>query len=284
MIGVALAIGGLAVKAIFDSDAMTARPEAPSDVEAATSLSGAENSGVDSLDENPLIASLPAIMPRRGLRSLNMAEAHTEVWRRPTSSYALEVERIYERLSRSRERPNPMSVLIAGTTPQCGASTFAANLARTAAARGKRVLLIDAHRGHPTLALTIGADTPKTLIKLANRWRPLFRLQPYGQSLNLIPSLDNENRVCREIADESDYQRIDGISGNFDFVVLDGPDLSELSELKALVPAANKILLVVPDDAEHVAQSTRLMRRLSAPPEKFEGYVGSTLVHVDEAA
>jgi len=282
MIGVALSIAGLAFRVIFDNTAITAAPLTSCDADAATNSPASEK--LDFPDEYPVIASLPMIAPRRDLRALNGAEAQTEVWRRPTSSYALEVASIFERLRHSCERLNPLSVLIAGTTPRCGVSTLAANLARTAAMQGERVLLIDAHHEHPTLDLTITSDAPKTLIRLANRWRPLFRLQPYEHSLNLIPSLDNEDHVCHFISEESEYQIIDGIFGNFDFVVFDGPDISKISQLKALIHAADIFLLVVPGSAEHIVQGQLLMRLLSAKPGQFAGCVGSALVDVDEAA
>jgi len=281
MIGFTLAIGGLGLKTILQADATTVGPTTLSVVEHHSDPKNALTKSVGS--ENPLIGSLPAIAPPRGLRSPSIAEAQTEVWRRPTSPYSLEVARIYETFQPLVEQFSPLTLLIAGTLPQCGASTFAANLARTAAKQSKRVLLIDAHRERPTLGVTIGVDTPKTLIKLGNRWRPLFRMQPYEHNLNIIPLLEDEDEICKAIAYESDYQRVNGIIGNFDFVILDGPDFSRLSELKTLVPVASKILLVS-NNVQDIMLGAQWIRRLSTPPEKIAGYVGSSVFGLEQAA
>ncbi len=174
--------------------------------------------------------------------------------------------------------------LVAGATPQSGASTLAINLARIAAAQGARTLLVDAHHAHPALDLAIAPNAPKTLIRLAGLWRPLYRLAPYGQSLSLIPALADEEKLCRSIADEANYHRIEGISGNFDFVVFDGPDISQGSELRALFPAVGKILLVDSRQSGRGEDLDEKLRRLRLPAEKFVGLVRTESDRLMEAA
>lgn len=283
LIGVALSVACISLGIVFESEASSDVPN-PGAVNFGRWPADSEIPSDKVLPEHSAIASLPEILPQNGRRLLSADEAQSEVVRRPRSPYSCEVAKIYERLCGSRNSTDHIVVLVAGAEPQSGASTLAVNLARTAAARGRNVLLIDAHRTHPALNLAISPQAPKTLIKLAGRWRPLFRLQPYTQNLSLIPALDDEKNVCRDIADEMDYRPVEGINGNFDFVVFDGPDADQPDDLTELFSAVNKILLVGSDDACNDARSARLLRGLSELDEKFAGYVRRVSKNFSEAA
>ncbi len=256
MIGAALALAGLAATTIFEEP------------QAATSGSGETQKAPGRANSPPPVA-LPAIVPMPGRRRLSPVDAMEEVERRPDQPFAQAVTGVYESLKAAcRGAPGPVVVLVAATAPQAGASTLAANLARVAAARGERTLLIDAHQAHPVLDLMIPADAPKTLIELAGRERPLYRLAPFSQSLSLIPALAREQSVCRAIAGQSAYRRITGVKGNFDFVVFDGPDAGDVAALRALVPAAGQVLLVAPAEARE-ADLPQLLRRIGVEPGQF---------------
>jgi uncharacterized protein involved in exopolysaccharide biosynthesis/Mrp family chromosome partitioning ATPase len=248
-IGAALALAGLAGLAVFEEG------EA-----ATTSHLSAHEIAFD---------ALPAILPAPGRRRLPPVEAMQEVERRPAEAFAQKIDGLYRALKAARPGADgPFVVVVAATEPQAGASTLAANLVRAAAARGERTLLIDAHRAHPMLDLMIPASAPKTLIELAGRQRPLYRLEPFSQSLSLIPALAREEAVCRVIAGQSAYRRIAGVKGNFDFVVFDGPDAGNTDALSALVAAANALVLVAPNEARE-SDLAPLLERLGAAHASF---------------
>jgi uncharacterized protein involved in exopolysaccharide biosynthesis/Mrp family chromosome partitioning ATPase len=268
LIGAALALAGLAATAIFDApaDAIPDEPAAASIgldwFEPAASRAAAKGAAMGAVSVLPAITSAPG-------RRLSPVDAMEEVERRPDQPFAQAVEALYLRLKKTRSAASgPLVVLVAGTEPQAGASTLAANLARIASAHGERALLIDAHQDHPALDLMIPANAPNTLIELAGLERPLYRLEPFSQSLSLIPALAKEQAVCRAIAGQSAYRRIAGLKGNFDFVVFDGPDASDVAALRALVPVAGQVLLVAPDESAEPGLP-RLLRRIGVEPNRF---------------
>lgn len=280
LIGAALALAGLAVATLFEEGG--SEP-----VEAAASQPANQKAHQDKSPETrraggvSCLAALPAITPSIG-RRLSRVEAMSEVAWRPGSAYAQTVAALLRRLDRAgNDGDGPVVVLVAATARQAGASTLAANLARAAAEQGARTLLIDAHQAHPVLDLMIPADAPKTLIELAGRRRPLYRLDPFSSDLSLIPALPKEERICRSIAEHSAYEPITGVKGNFDFVVVDGPDAGDLQALRALVPAVGHVLLVVPDEGDGMAD---LLRRLGATPAQFAGFVRAAPGRLSRAA
>ncbi len=282
LIGAAAALAGLALAAMFDEGKpVAARPaETPASAPEGKATEREKNPDDNNVGDKDL-GQLPAIAAPSARRRLGAVEAMDEVVRRPDSAYSQAVARIYDRLGPAAA--GPVVVLAAATEPQAGASTLAANLARIAAARGLRTLLIDAHQAHPVQDLAIPAEAPKTLIDLAGVDRPLYRLAPFTQSLSLIPALAREDRLCRAIAEERGWRRIDGINGNFDFVVFDGPDAGAVEALRDLVPAVRHVLLVAPaffDDAD----LPRLLRRLGVGRDQFAGLLHNAPRRVAAAA
>jgi uncharacterized protein involved in exopolysaccharide biosynthesis/Mrp family chromosome partitioning ATPase len=280
-IGVALAISILAARAIFEeaglSSPAVSAPFAPAP------LGGGESFEVGGM---PILAALPMIAGAGNRHAPAPFAAMSEAATRPQSPYSAAVQALLLRLMRTAAvRPDaPLSVLIAGAQPRAGASTLAVNLARIAAARGERVLLIDANGARPALEQALPAVGPRTLIELAGKKRPLFRLAPFAQSLSVLPALDDEERWCAEIASEGGYRPISGLNGNFDLVIFDGPDARQNAALRALFPVVDSIVLVAPPDATEAVEISYLLRRLGVPAEKFLGFVRGAVAPMYAAA
>ncbi|MCI4680453.1 exopolysaccharide transport family protein [Rhodoblastus acidophilus] len=285
VVGAALAFGALAFATIFEAPG--AAPAADDeDGEQARDVFDEEGGKEDAAREalapssQPLecLGDLPVIAPAAGPPG-DGAAFLSEARKRPHSPFSETARAIYRRLREENDRrrdpedERPLVVLVAATWPQAGASTLAANLARVAAAEGDRALVIDAHSAHPAQDQAVSPNAPKTLIKLAGRIRPLVRLAPFSQSLSLIPAWADEERICAEIAEDSLYRPVAGINDHFDFVVLDGPDASDEEGLRALVPAADQILLVVSREPGDEADAPRLLARLGSRPGSFAAYV-----------
>ncbi|WP_374544675.1 exopolysaccharide transport family protein [Rhodoblastus sp.] len=267
VIGLALALGGLAVAALFEAP-QESQERMRSEGEPTASPPAARRK-VDAL------ADLPAIDPTPGAEEDPAAAFLSEASRRPRSAYSRMVQAVYDRLlaeaepNRAEDDDRPLVVLVAATWPEAGASTFAANLARAAASNGERVLLIDAHKAHPVQDRVAEKDAPATVIEAGGRERPLLRLAPYWQSLSLIPSWPDEDRICAAIAEKGPFETVAGLNGHFDFVVMDGPDASDEEGLRDLAAAADQILLVVSDEPGDEADAPDLLRRIGAPDRAF---------------
>lgn len=282
VIGSALALGGLALASMFETakEAETGETQPPGPKSPAPQPPSSEPPATRRRTLECL-AELPAIKGAAGARDSAAVALLSEAYRRPRSPFSAAVEAIYDRLeAEARKRRDdddaetrPLIVLVAATWPRAGASTLAANLARVAAAKGARALLIDAHAAHPAQHRAAPDNAPRTLIEAAGQTRPLVRLTPYSQSLSLIPSLPDEESVCAAIAEESVFQPVAGINGHFDFVVMDGPDASDEEGLRDLVAAADQILLVVSNEPGDEDDAPDLLRRVGAPEQAFAAFV-----------
>jgi uncharacterized protein involved in exopolysaccharide biosynthesis/Mrp family chromosome partitioning ATPase len=282
VIGSALALGGLAVASMFETakEAETGetRPPAPKAPVPEPPVPEPPATRRRTLE---CLAELPAIKTAAGARDNAAVALLSEAYRRPRSPFSETVEAIYDRLeAEARKRRDedddasrPLIVLVAATWPRAGASTLAANLARVAAAKGARALLIDAHAAHPAQHHAAADNAPRTLIEAAGQMRPLVRLAPYSQSLSLIPSWPDEQSICAAIAQESVFRPVSGINGHFDFVVMDGPDASDEEGLRDLVAAADQILLVVSNEPGDEEDAPDLLRRIGAPEQDFAAIV-----------
>ncbi|MGP0106087.1 GumC family protein [Rhodoblastus sp.] len=267
LVGAALAFGALALAAIFEAP----RLDPTGNDENSGKTRGPAPRPIRPAKPVECLGDLPDIAPAAGARA-DAAAFLREARTRPGSPFSEMAHAVYRRLRETRDASDerPLAALVASTAPGAGASTLAANLARVAAADGARVLLIDAHPARPAQDRVLKAETPKTLIRLAGRIRPLVRLTPFSQSLSLIPAWTDEERICAEIARESFYNPVAGVNGHFDFVVFDGPDAGDADSLRALAAAADCVLLVVPRDA---ADASRLLAQIGAPAKAYAGYV-----------
>ncbi|HUO55797.1 MAG TPA: exopolysaccharide transport family protein [Rhodoblastus sp.] len=278
VIGAALGFGGLALSVMFEAPG--AARECVAEVENAAAK----------IPTRPPPKTLAWLADLPPLAPAGAEELLREAQRRPDSPFSEIVRTIYHQLRdeaearRGAEDQRPLVVLVAATAPHAGASTLAANLARVAAAADERALLIDAHAARPAQDKALPENAPKTLIRLAGLERPLVRLAPFTQSLSLIPSWDDEEQICAEIAAESRYRPIAGITGHFDFVVLDGPDAKDENGLHALVAAADQFVLVVGRTENAEAEAAELLTRLSVRPGVFTALVGAAPRDEDDAA
>jgi uncharacterized protein involved in exopolysaccharide biosynthesis/Mrp family chromosome partitioning ATPase len=283
VIGSALALGGLAVATMFETEkeAETGETRPPAPKSPVPESPAPEPPPATRRRTLECLAELPAIRPAVGAHENADVALLSEAFRRPRSPFSETVEAIYDRLeAEARKRRNedddesgPLIVLVAATWPRAGASTFAANLARVAAAKGARALLIDAHPAHPAQHRAAADNAPRTLIEAAGQTRPLVRLTPYSQSLSLIPSWPDEQSICASIAEESVFRPVAGINGHFDFVVMDGPDASDEEGLRDLAAAAGQILLVVSNEPGDEEDAPDLLRRIEAPEHAFAAFV-----------
>jgi uncharacterized protein involved in exopolysaccharide biosynthesis/Mrp family chromosome partitioning ATPase len=300
--GAALALAALALTVLFEESDETIRAAASSlssntaaapppteNAETRLRKSGDGGAGDGEADRKSTqivsdlsFVQLPVIAPPAGRRELSIIDAMSEATRHPDSPYSRAVAALLPRL-----KPPPGSglvvVLVTAAAPRLGASTLAVNLARLAAARGLRALLIDAHQAHPSLDLAIPRDAPKTQIELAGQRRQLYRLPPFRKSLSVIPAPAPEDRLFRFPADNSAKKGIDGIAGKFDFVIFDGPPAGDVVALRALVPAVGGLLLLH-DDECGPADRSRILRRLGLVDDQFALFVRAAPRETDEEA
>lgn len=164
-----------------------------------------------------------------------------------------------------------VKILITSIESGTGKSVLAANLAQAAAEAGERVLLIDANSAHPTLVGLVPPSDPPSLIDLNGTIRLVHKLWEGAGSLHLIPLSPAEKRLTRRLMRDGAADHFDGIAGNFDLVIVDGPVAGLEDESLALAAATDEIIMVE-GAGTTMAEVQPVLRSLRAQG-KFRGLV-----------
>ncbi|WP_460448282.1 hypothetical protein [Alsobacter sp. SYSU BS001988] len=199
------------------------------------------------------------------------APSLTEARDRPEGAYAQAVAAMAEAVlaesrAEGREGGAPYTVLVTSLAPQAGKSTLAANLARALARDWRRILLVDAHRRNPTLSLAFGLGGQPGLLRIGGRDRPVHALDgDWAQGVFFLP-VDTARNGRPARLPESARRRFDGVVGEFDIVIIDGPPAGTEATDAALAASADRVLLVSPPDQQ--ADPAWASALLAVPREK----------------
>jgi succinoglycan biosynthesis transport protein ExoP len=139
------------------------------------------------------------------------------------------------------------SLLITSPLPQDGKSTVALNLATALAEGGKRsVVLIEADLHHPTLTESLGlegrlglADCLETAL---NPLSVLRRLEPLGWYL--MSAGEPRSNPTELLQTEALASVLQELTSHFDWVLIDSPPVTPLTDALLLARQANATLLV----------------------------------------
>jgi hypothetical protein len=138
----------------------------------------------------------------------------------------------------------PATVLVTSLRPRVGKTPFALELARSAAAMGGRVLLIDANRGNPTLSMTFGLGTSPGLLKAGSRLRPVHALEGrWDRGLFFMP-VDTGPRT--RLPDDAPV-RFDGMARHFTLIIIDGAVAGTPGGDARLAAGADRVLVLSTD-------------------------------------
>lgn len=141
------------------------------------------------------------------------------------------------------------SVLVTGSSPSEGKTTTAINLAMSLVQAGNRVILIEADMHRPTIGATLGVKPrfgiSSVLIRQVGLEDALEVTEEYGPDLRLLlvdrPGLESADRLSLPTARTlvSDAEQL------ADFVVIDAPPLTEVTDALPLVREVGDVLVVV---------------------------------------
>lgn len=198
--------------------------------------------GKDGIANAPEIECLPEEEVR--LQPESRLIFHTD----PRSPGADRYRYLRMRLREMSEAGKLRSLLITSALPQDGKSTTALNLATALAEQGKRsVLLIEADLHHPTLREQLGIQSWPGLAEcLEDGLDPVAavrRLKPLDWYL--LPAGEPRGNPTELLQSDSLAGVMSKLSPHFDWILIDSPPLSPLTDALALARHADASLMVV---------------------------------------
>ncbi|HUZ66059.1 MAG TPA: cellulose synthase operon protein YhjQ/BcsQ [Beijerinckiaceae bacterium] len=198
-----------------------------------------------------------------------------EVCRRPSSSFSIAMLDIWDAVAPARARRRArqtQTVLVSSLSNGVGKTTIVANLARLAALEGARALIIEANASNPRLARLLEPESRPGLVDLGAVERPIYEIPGEGEgSLHLVPILPFERRIVRRLSGLASTRRYEGLSDQFNFVMIDGPSAEDIADLRPLATAADRIVVVVNPGEQSEIEG--FLERTRVPKNKFAGAV-----------
>jgi len=190
----------------------------------------------------PILARIPREGHTRGAGALapgKLSAATSEAYRTLRTTLAA---------SRASEF-RPQSVLVTGSSPSEGKSTTAINFAFSLVQAGHRVILIEADMRRPTIGAALGVrpryGIGNVLVGQAPLEEALCVSREYGDDLQLLlvdrPEVGAVDRLSLPTA----RQLIHDAEALADFVVIDSPPLTEISDALPIAQEVADILVVV---------------------------------------
>lgn len=157
-----------------------------------------------------------------------------------------------------------------------GKTTTSINLAYSFAETGKRVLLIDADMRLPSIAKALKLQSrpglSNVLIGLSDGKIPLQKSELHD-SLYVITSGDIPPNPSELLGAKSMELVIDALSESFDYIIIDLPPVTVVSDALVITPLCDGVLLVVRQDYVNKREVADAVDQLTYCKAKVLGYV-----------
>lgn len=142
------------------------------------------------------------------------------------------------------------SLLITSAQPREGKSTIAANLARTLAATGQRVILVDADMRRPVQHSVFGLPNGaglSSVLQEAMCWQVVVNRSSIAR-LDVLTSGPLPQAPCELLASSKMATLVSKLQANYDTVLLDTPAALDVADATVLAPLVDGVVLVVGRD------------------------------------
>jgi capsular exopolysaccharide synthesis family protein len=221
----------------------------------------------------PVLGGIPRI-PSHRRHSKNPS---TYALANPHSAYAEALRSINVTVHAS-DVDHPKVLLITSPLPGDGKSSFAASMARIAAAMGRQVLLVDCDLRRPSIGKLLDADPGPGFLEVLLGEASLedaLRVDK-ASGLNFIP-IRRQSYGSKFPIELLDSERMADLTRHaakrFDLVVLDSPPIGLVHDALVLAEYADAILLVVRWGTTRKAEARTALRKFTASNYKVTGVV-----------
>lgn len=187
--------------------------------------------------------ALPSVNPSSS--ALALLETHRD---RRESAFLKAFDSLYAELT-FLYGDNPItSLVVSSAEPKDGQSTVALQLAKTVAAEGRQVLLVDANLGKPQFHTQLNSPQPR---EVSNVLGSKFTLK---QLIHPVPEVDNLYVLTADMLQEQSSTRLwstkmqnlmEELSADYDLVIYDAPHFLDTPDVSFLAAQTDGIVMVV---------------------------------------
>lgn len=172
-------------------------------------------------------------------------------------------------------RPGLQTLLVTSTGPQEGKTTICVGLARSLAAAGNRVLLVDADLRRPTAHAALGLErTPGLTDFLRTKTGLAEIVRPSGTERLSIVTAGTPTNSSTELLSAHGFARfLEAQERAFDWVLVDSPPVLSASDAALLSRLATGVLFVVGAEMTPRGSAERAVEQLVTARAKFAGVV-----------
>ena len=190
--------------------------------------------------------------------------AELVVRRHPQSVLAESYRQAWTELVKAIDRAGHRTLLLVGCLPGAGTTTVATNLALTAAAAGKSVLVVDANFRRPRLAEAMGVanDGPGFGDLLVNAASLDDAIVESEDGIGVIPAGTPTNRVFERLNNHRLDRLMAELRGRYDLTIFDVPPAVVAGESMVLANEVDATMLVVRAHQEKRGLVARLINQL----------------------
>lgn len=175
--------------------------------------------------------------------------------------------------------PDEQRCRVVGITSACGGegkSTTSVNLAYMLAEAGEKVLLIEADMRLPTVTKRLGLQPVPGLSNMLARQcnvNEVLQSTELHEKLTIMSAGDIPPNPSELLGAKSMRTLMEVLSGNFDFIILDLPPVTEVSDALVASKLADGMLVVVRQDYATRRALAETMQQLKFAEAKILGFV-----------
>lgn len=183
------------------------------------------------------------------LRTISDRPPEDYVVDKPLSAYSESLRTVRTAIHFSNVDHPPKTVMVTSSGPGEGKTTFCLSMARSLAAGGNKILLIDADLRRPRLArlLEIAADGKdlSALLTGASTLDAVLRHDPLVAKLDIIPAFGRAPNAQDLLGSKQMKRIIDEVTAKYDLVIIDTPPILAVSDAAMVARVVDTSLFIV---------------------------------------